>query len=378
MNKNFALLLAALIPLHAGCLDDVPLAERSDGGSGDAPATDAPAMDAPGPAVCAACGGPDSASCLYAPGCGAPQRVCAANTCGDAVALLACGCDGRTFVTGCITPDRPHQHTGACSDGGPAPQDGGPAVNDAPSSDAPTLAFCPAEVDRNTAQNPTFRYRRAAFALPTGAAATPDAGAALEVTGTWVGTRRLASPLVVGCEAGDPRAECLADTVIQVQQAGGPMLEFVVTTAAEELSALTAGMPVTLRARASQWDGATPIQYSGELTVRRVGDDALMLAIVTAGAFSAAPDLGLAVERSAAVCRSRPEPICSRVLHAYSLRFGTGSGARVLAPGDAAVVSEGGALLCRNRLAYQRVPSGGTECTDVTPSVTSFEIVRQP
>jgi hypothetical protein len=373
MNMNFALLLAALIPLSAGCLVDVALADRSDGG-----ATDAPPMDAPGPAVCAACGGVDSPSCLYAPGCGNPQRVCAANTCGDAVALLACGCDGRTFVTGCITPDRPHQHTGACSDGGPAPQDGGPVPGDAPSTDAPTLAFCPAEVDRNTAQNPTFRYRRAAFALPTGGAATPDAGASVEVAGTWVGTRRLAAPIVLGCEADDPRAECRADTVIQVQQAGGVTHEFVVTTAAEELSALTAGTPVTLRARASQWDGATPIQYSGELTVRRSSDNALMLAIVTAGASSAAPDLGLSVARAAAVCRSRPEPICSRVLHAYSLQFGSGSGARILPPGDAAVVHEGGAFLCRNRLAYERVRSGGTECSDVTPPVTSFEIVRQP
>ncbi len=307
-----------------------------------------------------------------------PQRVCAANTCGDAVALLACGCDGRTFVTGCITPDRPHQHTGACSDGGPAPQDGGPVVGDAPSTDAPALAFCPVEVDRNTAQNPTFRYRRAAFALPTGAAATPDAGAALEVAGTWVGTRRLAAPIVVGCEADDPArgvprrhgdpgaAGQRADARARGHHRRGGALR------AHRRDARHAPRPGVAVGRRHA------VQYSGELTVRRASDNALMLAIVTAGAFSAVPDLGLSVDRAAAVCRSRPEPICSRVLHAFALQFGSGSGARIIPPGDAAVLNEGGAFLCRNRLAYQRVPSGGTECADLTPSVTSFEIVRQP
>ena len=42
------------------------------------------------------------------------------------------------------------------------------------------------------------------------------------------------------------------------------------------------------------------------------------------------------------------------------------------------MVNEGGTFLCRNRVAYQRVASGGVECSDLTAPVTSFEIVRQP
>lgn len=376
MNKNFALLLAALIPLTSGCIDDVPLADRSDGGAGDVPATDAPPMDAPGPSVCAACGGVDSPSCLYAPGCGAPQRVCAANTCGDAVALLACGCDGRTFVTGCITPDRPYQHTGACSDGGPAPQDGGPVVGDAPSTDAPTLAFCPVEVDYNAAQNPTFRYRRAAFAIPPDSSfPSPDGGVVETVDGVWLPPRVLATPMVLGCEATDARPECLADVVIRVLTAPGPILEYVVPMTLAELPQLPRENAVTIRARASRWDGATPVYYQGELTVRRAVDGALLLAIAT----NPTAAVGISVDRGSAVCRSRPEPLCRRVLQAHTLNFSL-DGQRVeLAPGaSGTLITPSGRFTVRNRLAYQRVPSGGTECSDVTPSVTSFEIVRQP
>ncbi|MDO9015968.1 MAG: hypothetical protein Q8S73_44550 [Deltaproteobacteria bacterium] len=369
MNNSFAWLIAALIPLSAGCLDNVALADRSDGGASDAPATDAPPMDAPAPGVCAACGGADSASCLYAPGCGSSQRVCAPNTCGDAIAIPFCGCDGQTFVTGCATPDRPFQHAGAC-------QDGGPGTPDAPTpADGGGLAFCPAEVDHNAAQNPDLRYRRAAFAIPPDRTDRLDPGSSVEFIGTWAGTRRLATPIVLGCGAADPRAECLADTVIEVAMPDTTRKGFVVTVPAGDLSALTVGTPVTLRARASQWDGATPIRYEGELTVRRAGDDALMLAIATG---VVTPDVGLSVDRVAAVCRSRPEPFCARVLHAFTLQFGGGSGSRILAPGGEAVVNEGGTFLCRNRVAYQRVASGGVECSDTTLPVTSFEIARQP
>lgn len=388
MNKNFALLLAALLPLSGACLDHVDIADRSDGGAADVPATDAPPMDAP-PAVCAACGGPDSPSCLYAPGCGSPQRVCAPNTCADAVAIPFCGCDGQTRYRGCITPDEPFLHTGPCapaSDGGPDAPDGGPVVPPDVPADVPALGFCPAEVDQNTAQNPTFRYRRAAFALPPGASAppdggvtpSPDAGTSIDVTGTWVGTRLLAAPIAVGCDAADTRPSCLADTVIQVQSDGGALRELVVTTPAGELAALTPGTAVTLRATASRWDGVTPFSYAAELVVRRVSDGALMLAIVTARPGDTAPDLGVAVARAEAVCRSRPEPLCARVLQAYSLRFGEGTGARTVSPEGSAVLEQGVRLLCRNRNTYQRVPGGGVECADLTPSVTSFEIVRQP
>ena len=85
-------------------------------------------------------------------------------------------------------------------------------------------------------------------------------------------------------------------------------------------------MPVSLRARASQWDGATPLDYEGVLTVRRTGDERLLLAIVTGQ--SPPADLEVIAAQREAVCRSRPEPLCRRVLTAYSLQFGTSSGAR--------------------------------------------------
>jgi hypothetical protein len=301
MNHRFAWTLAAFIPLAAGCLDDVALADKTDGGTRDAPVVDAPSVDAP--AV-------------------------------DA-----------------------------------------PSV-DAPVTDAPGIIYCPEEVDYNAGQNPDLRYRRAAFAVPPDAGTRLDPGATVEVTGTWAGTRLLATPIVVGCIATDARDACRADTVIRVRSTAGLMNEFVVGLAPGELTALTDGAPVVLRARATQWDGATPIRYEGELTVRRASDNALMLAIATG--LAAPADVELATAFEGAVCRSRPEPLCNRVLTAFSLRFGAGSGARVVAPGEEAVVNEGGSLLCRNRASYRRTGSGGVECADVTPSVVSFEIVRQP
>gem|GEM_PF-3092124 len=297
------------------------------------------------------------------------------NTCADAAAGLFCGCDGRTFATGCLTPDRTYAYANACGDGGTQPPSDAPA-DGAPARDVPALPYCPVEVDHNAGQNPDLRYRRAAFALPPGQLASLDPGDLINFIGTWAGTRRLAAPIVLGCEAADPRPECLADTVIIVRDPFGYPVELVVTTEAEQLSALTIGMPVALRARASRWDGATPVRYEGALTVRRAGDDRLLLAIATGVNATAGIELPIGMQDP--VCTSRPEPLCRRVLTAYSVRFGGTSGVRVLAPGGEGFVSDRGTYLCRNRAAYRRTPTGGIECTDVTPSVMSFEIVRQP
>jgi hypothetical protein len=296
MNKNFAWTLVACVPLAVGCLDNVVLADRTDGGTPDMPTTlDAPVVDVP--------------------------------------------------------------------------------VVDAPVADAPGLAYCPEEVDHNAGQNPDLRYRRAAFAIPPDTAKRLDPGGGAQFIGTWAGTRELATPIVVGCEATDLRSACRASTVIRVGLPDDAFAEFVVTVSPDDLAALTVGAPVVLNARASRWDGATPIGYEGALTVRRM-DGTLMLAIVTGPA--APSTIELATTFEGAVCRSRPEPICNRVLTAFALRFGSSSGARVVAPGEQAVINEGGSLLCRNRTSYRRTGSGGVECTDVTPPVVSFEIVRQP
>lgn len=364
MNKNFASLLIVCLPLFSGCIDDVPLAAKVDGGA-DVPAstlTDAPAMDSPPPAVCAACGGPSGINCLYAPGCGAVQRVCAPNTCGDAVAIEHCGCDGRTFVSGCLTPDRPFLHTGACGGG----TDAGPLA------DAPGLGYCPEEVDHNAPQNPDLRYRRAAFAVPPDTGTRLEPGAVDEVSGTWAGTRQLGTPVMLGCFPGDTRDACRASTVIRVRANGGDLHEYVVAMAPEELAALTVGTPVAMRATATRWDGATPLQYSGELQVWRGPDSRMVLDIVTSDQMpQPLPEL---IAVGDAVCVSRPEPLCHRTLVAYEVI----AGGRV-APGESAMVaSSAGRYRLTNRVTYRRRFSGGAECTDVTPSVYSYEFVRQP
>jgi len=255
--------------------------------------------------------------------------------------------------------------------------DSGPATPDAPSPNPDGgLPYCPVEIDYNAPSSPDLRYRRGAFALLPGAM-RPDAGAAIGLTGTWAGTRRLDAPLLVGCHPTDTRAECLVDTVIGVQQTGGTLQEFVVTTPPADLSALTVGIPITVRASATLWDGSTPIRYSGEFVVRRSADDALMLAIGT----STSPPGGLDVPMvvGSAVCTSRPERTCNRTLHAFAVQFGQGNEARTLAPGEEARVNHAGVTyLCRNRVHYQRIQSQGVECSDGTPTVTSLEIVRQP
>lgn len=363
-----------LLPMLLACVRTVDLGDRSDAGAADAPSaeagaadvpyTDAPAMDAPAE-VCAACGGPSDARCLYAPGCGAAQRVCADNTCGDAVAISYCGCDGRTFVTGCLTPDRPYRARGPCDDGAVATDDGVDAG----------LPFCPEEVDHNTVSGPDLRYRRAAFALPPDRpGASLEAGATVSFEGTWVGTRRLDGNIVLGCPEGDIRYACRADTVIQVMS-GSALFELVVGFGVDELAALTPGMPVSVRARASRWDGAAP--HDAELIVRRRADDALMLAAVTGSGDYAGFEIP--VTRDGAVCRSRPEPLCNRTLHAYALRFSAaGTSARVEPGYSAALATLGGAYTVRNRVAWVRAERMGNECADFIFPVTSFEIVRQP
>lgn len=364
-----------LVPMLLACVRTVDLGVRSDAGAdvpladvplADVPFTDAPPMDVP-PTVCAACGGPNSASCLYAPGCGAPQRVCSTNSCGDAVALSYCGCDGRTFVTGCLTPDRPYRASGPCEDS---------AVSTADVVGA-TLPFCPEEVDHNTVSAPDLRYRRAAFALPPDRpSASIDGGATVSFDGTWVGTRMLEGNMVLGCPEGDVRYACRADTVIQVMR-GSALFELVVGFDVDELRALTPGMPVSLRARASRWDGAAPLGYDAELLVRRRADDALMLAAVTGSAEYEGFEVPVA--RAVAVCTSRPEPLCNRRLHAYALRFGIPGAAVEVAPElTSTLAGRGASYTVRNRVAWIRAERMGTECADFSFPVTSFEIVRQP
>ena len=241
-----------------------------------------------------------------------------------------------------------------------------------------TLPFCPEEVDSNTAQNPDLRFRRAAFALPPDRPnASLDAGSTVSFDGTWVGTRALEGNIVLGCPEGDIRYACRADTVIQVMN-GSALFELVVGFGVDELAALTPGMPVSVHARTSRWDGATPRGYDAELIVRRRADNALMLAAVTSREYY--PSFDIPVTRDIAVCTSRPEPICNRTLHAFALRFGVVGLSIELTPGDTATLPwfQGATYTVRNRVAWARVRGAGTECADVIAPVTSFEIVRQP
>lgn len=240
-----------------------------------------------------------------------------------------------------------------------------------------TLPFCPEEVDSNTAQNPDLRFRRAAFALPPDRPnASLDAGSTVSFDGTWVGTRALEGNIVLGCPEGDIRYACRADTVIQVMN-GSALFELVVGFGVDELAALTPGMPVSVSARASRWDGATPRGYDAELLVRRRADNALMLAAVTGSGDYAGFEIPVA--RDVAVCTSRPEPICNRMLHAFALRFGAAEGSVVLTPElTSSLTWQGATYVVRNRVAWARIPRMGSECADFVAPVTSFEIVRQP
>ncbi len=371
-----------VLPLLVACVRSVDLGDRSDAATdvapndtpdiapvSDAPPSDAPSSDSPltdAPAtVCQSCGGPGSPSCLYEAGCGTPVRVCATNTCGDAIAIPYCGCDGRTFASGCLTPDRPYRSRGSCEDAAVTP------------ADAATLPYCPEEVDIHTAMDPDLRFRRAAFAIPPDrSAVVPDGGAVMTFDGTWVGTRALTTNIVLGCPPGDIRYACRADTVIQMMN-GSTLFELVVGFSPDELTALTAGMPISVSVRATRWDGAVQRGYDSELIVRRRSDSALMLAAVT-GAFELR-GFDVPVARSQDFCTSRPEPICNRTFHAYSLRFGEVDGSVEVAPDLSAPLTwRGASYTVRNRAAVSRVPGSGVECADAFSPVISFEIVRQP
>lgn len=374
MSLRFTLCLAALASAAAGCVHDVSLADRRAADAGVTAATDAPPFDAAPDVVCAACGGIDSASCLYAPGCGSVRRICADNTCGDAVAIDFCGCDGRTFVTGCLTPAQPWAFRGVCGDSGTIPDDIVYTPPDVPTDVA--VAYCPEEVDHNTAVDPDLRYRRAAFAVPPDRSTRFEPGAVVTATGTWAGFRTLAEPMILGCPAGDARYGCRADVVLSVITSDSVLREFVVVSNPEEFRAFTVGMPVALRATATQWDGATPLRYAGSLTLRRPSDDALLYALVTSADDAA---LGVPFARATLVCTSRPEPTCRRVLSSYALRFSSGTQSFELSPGQAGLwITPSGTFIARNYVAYRRTPGGGAECEDLTAPVTSIELVRQP
>lgn len=354
MRRALISLLLASLPLASSCSRTVASA---DGGEASA--------------VCAECGGPSGLHCLYAPSCGAVVRVCAVNTCGDGGSIPHCGCDGRTFFSGCITPDRPFLHTGYCVAEAGVPTD---APTDAGSQ--PELPYCPREVDHNAPQLPDLRYRRAAFALPpdADADATPDAGASIEATGTWAGTRQLATRILLGCDPADTREECLADTVIRVRRDDGATLELVVGFAPGQLRGLTVGEPVTVSATATRWDGATPVWTSAELFVRSATDGHVLLALSTTGD----PPTGFPapIVVGEPVCRSRPESFCNRTLVAYTVSF-QNSGA--LAPGTGAEVTVGERRYAfTNRVAYGRVLSGAPECNDPTTPVYSYDLVVLP
>jgi len=252
--------------------------------------------------------------------------------------------------------------------------DNGPAAPDAPTPDV-NLPYCPAEFDYDSPTTPALRYPRASVVLLPGAM-LPDAGTTFEFTGTWAGTRRQEAPISLGCYPSHTRPECRVDTVIGVQQAGGALQEFVVTTPAEDLSALTVGMPVTLRGTARPWDGPSSFWFPSELVIRRSTDDALMLVL---GTWSGMPgNLDVPTVVGSAVCHSRPEPVCRRTLYAFSMQFGLGAAAQTLAPGQQAMVNHGGVTyLCRNWLHSQRIWGNGPECSDHLAPVTSLEIVRQ-
>ncbi len=122
---------------------------------------------------------------------------------------------------------------------------------------------------------------------------------------------------------------------------GSALFELVVGFDVDELRALTPGMPVSLRARASRWDGAAPLGYDAELLVRRRADNALMLAAVTG--IEEYEGFEIPVARAVAVCTSRPEPACNRKLHAYALRFGVPGAAVEVAPELTATLATPGA-----------------------------------
>jgi len=98
--------------------------------------SDAPSEQAPTSCDDAGLCGPGE-MCAFEPGCAMPRRHCVANTCGDAIVVTFCGCDGRLFaIQGCLAAAVPFALRGACAsddagadgssaDGGDAMLDGG-------------------------------------------------------------------------------------------------------------------------------------------------------------------------------------------------------------------------------------------------------------
>ncbi len=374
MHNRIACLLIASHSLLSGCIDNVLLADRTDGGASDAPIyTDGPTMDSPS-SVCAACGGASSPDCLYAPGCGSVTRVCAANTCGDAVAIAHCGCDGRTFVSGCITPDRPYLHTGACTtvaDGGAGP--------DVP----PAATYCPADL-----------YLPRAVVQPP-----PDTGVAFpsrayEVRGRWIAPRRLATPLAVDCPAsvaGDPA--CHPDAVIGVQPDGdaGPLEEWLTSVAFESLPSVTVGTEVVLRLQGEA--GPSPGYIDSQrvtLILLRASDGAVLMVVADTArdAFynGAAPfpfgDIGVQLS-AAPVCIDRAALACGRASGVFAMEVLGVTGGRAVQPRETAVFGGTSGRYSFHNLMFTGVRWSGPPCADASPDTGpfnsyGFEIVRQP
>jgi len=371
MHDRITRLLIASFLLLSGCVDNVFLADRTDGGVSDMPMSDAPSMDSPS-SICAACGGATSPDCLYAPGCGAVTRVCAANTCGDAVAIAHCGCDGRTFASGCITPDRPYLHTGACTtvvDGGAGP--------DAPS----TAPHCPADAS----------YPRAVVQRPPDTGARFPSGGTTEVRGRWIAPRRLATPLVVDCApsvAGDPA--CHPDAVIGVQPDGdaGPPEEWLTSVAFESLPRVAVGTEVVLRLRAEAGP-SMGIVYPGNVTLilLRASDEAVLLVVADtvrdASYNGAAPfpfgDLG--VQRVAEpLCLVGTSPVCALPEAVFAMAVSGVTGGRAVQPRETAVFGgTSGRYAFHNLVFRHAIGSCHDAGADTGPFDSyGFEIVRQP
>ncbi len=379
MNKNFSRLLATAFPLLSGCVDKVLLADKRDGGASDAPVhDDGPILDAPAPAVCAACGGPTGLDCLYAPGCGSVVRVCAVNTCADAIALQYCGCDGQTFVSGCLTPDRPFLHTGGCTtdaDGGPTPVDD--VVLAAP--------YCAAE----------DYYPRAVVQPPPDTGVLFPFGGPFEVQGRWIAPRRLATPLTVDCAApvaGDPA--CHPDAVIRVQPDGdaGMPVEWLTSVAFESLPSVAVGTEVVLRLQAEGGPVAIPRPGNVTLILRRAGDQAVLMVVANtvrdARYNGAAPfPLGnIGVQRAAKpACVDDGAPRCGLTDGAFGMDVSGVTGGRAVQPRETAVFGgASGRYSFHNLVFTHAVGTFAPECAAEAGADTGladfygFEIVRQP
>lgn len=238
------------------------------------------------------------------------------------------------------------------------------------------LPCCPREFDRNTAQNPDLIYPRAAVGIPPEGLST-GVGLPVDAWATWVGVRALATGVRMGCPDDLQHPDCVSQTVIQLRENGGTLMEFVVTVPADRFTTFVPGLEVAVQARGISDRTGLPTP-GNQLVLRRRSDDALLLAIAS-GAESYSGFV-VPVRDRTAFCASRPESFCNRTLTAFALSFGpTGTPWAEVPPGASTVVdTREGRYFLRNRVAYRRTPSGSrAECADATSPVTSFEIVRQ-